>query len=89
MSTKKTPVKQLLSEHKTAILIVLILIAGGSVGTYFVIDYMNAQDPNQITLATTTSTYDSGLLDYLLPKFTQETGIKIRVLSVGTGQAIA
>lgn len=87
MSSKR-PIKQLLSDHKTAILIALILIAGGSVGTYFVIDYMNAQNPNQITLATTTSTYDSGLLDYLIPKFTQETGIKIRVLSVGTGQAI-
>ena len=87
--SSKTPIKQFLSEHKTAILIALILIAGGTVGTYFVIDYMNAQDPDRITLATTTSTYDSGLLDYLLPKFTQETGIKIRVLSVGTGQAIA
>ena len=88
MSSRR-PIKQLLSDHKTAVILVLILIAGGSVGTYFVIDYMNAQDPNQITLATTTSTYDSGLLDYLLPKFTRETGIKIRVLSVGTGQAIA
>jgi len=88
MSSKR-PIKQLLSDHKTAIFVILILIAGGSVGTYFVIDYMNAQDPDIITLATTTSTYDSGLLDYLIPKFTQETGIKIRVLSVGTGQAIA
>lgn len=88
MSTKRSTT-QFLSEHKTAVILALIIIAGGSVGTYFVIDYMNAQDPNQITLATTTSTYDSGLLDYLLPKFTQETGIKIRVLSVGTGQAIA
>lgn len=88
MSTKRST-QQFLSEHKTAVILALILIAGGSVGTYFVIDYMNAQDPNQITLATTTSTYDSGLLDYLIPKFTQETGIKIRVLSVGTGQAIA
>jgi len=88
MSTKRST-QQFISEHKTAVLLALILIAGGSVGTYFVIDYMNAQDPNRITLATTTSTYDSGLLDYLLPKFTQETGIKIRVLSVGTGQAIA
>jgi tungstate transport system substrate-binding protein len=88
MSTRRST-QQFLSEHKIAILIVLILIAGGTVGTYIVIDYLNAQDPNQITLATTTSTYDSGLLDYLLPKFTEQTGIKIRVLSVGTGQAIA
>jgi tungstate transport system substrate-binding protein len=88
MSTKRST-QQFLSEHKTAVILILILLAGGTVGTYFVIDYINAQDPNQITLATTTSTYDSGLLDYILPIFTQETGIKIRVLSVGTGQAIA
>jgi len=87
MSSRK-PYKEVLREHKTAIMIVLIIIAGGSVGTYLVIDILNAQNPNRITLATTTSTYDSGLLDYLLPKFTDQTGIKVRVLSVGTGQAI-
>lgn len=41
-----------------------------------------------ITLATTTSTQDSGLLDYLLPKFTDETGIDVEVVAVGTGQAL-
>ena len=78
-----------LVEHKTTLLIALIIMAGGSVGAYFVIDFIGAQNPKQITLATTTSTYDSGLLDYLLPKFTEATGIDIKVLSVGTGQAIA
>ncbi len=87
MSSKK-PFKEVLREHKTAILLALIIVAGGSVGTYLVIDILNAQNPNRITLATTTSTYDSGLLDYLLPKFTHLTGIRVRVLSVGTGQAI-
>jgi len=42
-----------------------------------------------ITLATTTSTYDSGLLDYLLPIFTEESGWEVKVISVGTGAAIA
>lgn len=41
-----------------------------------------------ITLATTTSTYDSGLLDVLLPAFTEKYGIEVRVLSKGTGAAI-
>jgi tungstate transport system substrate-binding protein len=41
-----------------------------------------------ITLATTTSTYDSGLLDELLPVFEEEYGIEVRVVSKGTGQAI-
>ena len=42
----------------------------------------------EITLATTTSTADSGLLDFILPVFTEETGWEIRVISVGTGAAL-
>ena len=87
MSTKKS-LKLFVSEHKTAVLLAIVIIAGGSIGTYFAIDYLNAQNPEKITLATTTSTFDSGLLDYLLPKFTEQTGIQIKVLSVGTGTAI-
>ena len=41
-----------------------------------------------ILMATTTSTYDSGLLDYILPKFKEENGSGVNVISVGTGQAI-
>lgn len=41
-----------------------------------------------VVLATTTSTYDSGLLDYLLPKFESEYGVKVHMIPVGTGQAI-
>ena len=41
-----------------------------------------------IRLATTTSTDDSGLLDELLPVFTEETGIEVDVIAVGTGQAL-
>jgi tungstate transport system substrate-binding protein len=41
-----------------------------------------------ITLASTTSTQNSGLFDYLLPKFQAATGIEVRVVAVGTGQAI-
>ena len=41
-----------------------------------------------ITLASTTSTRNSGLYESLLPKFTKKTGIDVRVIAVGTGQAI-
>lgn len=41
-----------------------------------------------IILSTTTSTQDSGLLDYLLPVFTKETGWNIDVIAVGTGAAL-
>jgi len=41
-----------------------------------------------ITVASTTSTQDSGLFGYLLPAFTKETGIEVWVVAVGTGQAL-
>jgi tungstate transport system substrate-binding protein len=41
-----------------------------------------------IVVASTTSTQDSGLFDYLLPLFTQKTGITVKVLAQGTGQAL-
>ncbi|WMM25016.1 substrate-binding domain-containing protein [Tissierella sp. MB52-C2] len=46
-------------------------------------------EPNgRIILSTTTSTQDSGLLDYLLPIFTEETGIEVNTIAVGTGKAL-
>ena len=41
-----------------------------------------------ITLQSTTSTRDSGLYEYLLPKFTEKYGFDVRVVAVGTGQAL-
>lgn len=41
-----------------------------------------------ITLASTTSTENSGLLDYLLPEFYRDEAINVRIVAVGTGQAI-
>ena len=41
-----------------------------------------------ITLASTTSTQNSGLYNHLLPLFKAETGITVNVIAVGTGQAI-
>src|SRR5688572_29595817 len=42
----------------------------------------------KITLATTTSVQDSGLLGDLLPRFAKEHGIEVQVVAVGSGQAI-
>lgn len=47
-----------------------------------------AKPPTEMILATTTSTDDSGLLDYLLPDFEKEFNVKIKVVAVGSGQAI-
>jgi tungstate transport system substrate-binding protein len=41
-----------------------------------------------ITVASTTSTEQSGLFGYLLPRFTAATGIGVKVVAVGTGQAL-
>lgn len=41
-----------------------------------------------ITLASTTSTQNSGLYDHILPLFEAETGIRVNVVAVGTGQAL-
>ena len=47
-----------------------------------------AQEDSFIIVQSTTSTQNSGLFDYLLPIFTDKTGIEVRVVAVGTGQAI-
>ncbi len=44
--------------------------------------------PKVLRLATTTSTYDSGLLDYLLPEFEKQFNAQVDVIAVGTGQAV-
>ncbi len=49
---------------------------------------VRADEGAYITVASTTSTENSGLFGYLLPAFTEKTGIEVRVVAVGTGQAI-
>jgi tungstate transport system substrate-binding protein len=44
---------------------------------------------NEIILATTTSTQDSGLLDALIPAFEKASGYKVKTVAVGSGQALA
>jgi tungstate transport system substrate-binding protein len=45
--------------------------------------------PKEIILATTTSTQDSGLLDILVPEFEKDSGYNVKVIAVGSGQALA
>jgi tungstate transport system substrate-binding protein len=44
---------------------------------------------NVVILSTTTSTQDSGLLDVLVPMFEKKSGLTVKTISVGTGQALA
>jgi tungstate transport system substrate-binding protein len=47
-----------------------------------------SQEERLLKMATTTSTDNTGLLDYLKPFFKQETGIELQWVSTGTGQAL-
>ena len=47
-----------------------------------------AAQSNTVILSTTTSTQDSGLLDLLVPMFEKKTGMTVKTISVGTGQAL-
>jgi len=49
--------------------------------------YLN-NSPPALTLATTTSLADTGLLEHILPGFEEENDVKVKVVAVGTGQAI-
>ena len=59
------------------------------IGAIAIIGYSQAALAQQtIRLSTTTSTENSGLLKHLLPAFEAETGIKVNVISVGSGKAL-
>jgi tungstate transport system substrate-binding protein len=65
-----------------------LLIAGAALGAVlFAAPMAQAQDKS-IIVASTTSTRDSGLFDYLLPKFKAKTGIIVKVVAQGTGKAL-
>jgi len=63
--------------------LLLVLLCSGWLATP-----ARAQSTNVI-LSTTTSTQDSGLLDLLVPMFEKKTGLSVKTVSVGTGQALA
>jgi tungstate transport system substrate-binding protein len=65
------------------LLVLIVIVAVGCAG--------NTEDlgpADELILVTTTSTYDSGLLDYLLPYFEEKHNYDVKVISLGTGQAL-
>jgi tungstate transport system substrate-binding protein len=73
---------------KHSLLAANCLLTVASATGALVTDGRSAPAPT-IVLGSTTSVQDSGLLQYLLPAFTRETGITVHVLAQGTGQALA
>ncbi len=64
-------------------------ITRAQAAAYFpaIMDY-KAPETQSMILATTTSTFDSGLLTFLVPIFEKSNHVKVKIISVGTGQAI-
>lgn len=67
---------------KTSRLLILLLLSASAGCT------SSSRPDETLTLATTTSTQDSGLLDVLVPMFEKQSGVKVKVVAVGTGQAL-
>jgi len=62
-----------------ALLLIALSLPGGVAG---------CRRPPTVVVATTTSLQDSGLLDRLVPAFQAETGYRVKVVAVGSGQAL-
>jgi tungstate transport system substrate-binding protein len=65
--------------HRNLSLLALLLLAAA----------LPAAAQPSLILATTTSTQDSGLLDDLLPRFEAATGLRVKTIAVGSGEALA
>jgi len=81
-------VYSLLMRKPSKILIGIIGLMIVIVGVLAYEQYLRGFQKSIIVLATTTSTYDSGLLDYLMPIFERKYNAEVHIISVGTGQAI-
>jgi len=64
------------------------LIAAAALGALVLSAPPSFAQDKSIVVASTTSTRDSGLFDYLLPKFKAKTGITVKVVAQGTGKAL-
>lgn len=67
---------------RIALVVAVVLIVAGLAAS------VQTRPATTLVLATTTSTRDTGLLDYLDPLFAAETGIQVQYVAVGTGLAL-
>ena len=65
----------------------LVVVALSSTALHRLSPPSTAQN-REVLLATTTSTRDAGLLDSLLPMFERQTGYRVKLIAVGSGQAL-
>lgn len=84
-----------MSTRAATLLLMLVLLTTALIGCATPMPALAPSDeepdsgtPRTLILATTTSTENSGLLDYILPVFEEEHNATVDVIAVGTGQAI-
>jgi tungstate transport system substrate-binding protein len=71
--------------HIVIIAVAVVAILALAIATAFVV---SNEKTKTLRMATTTSTQDSGLLDYILPTFKDKYNCKVEVIAVGSGQAL-
>jgi len=74
--------------RRTRILAVFSIVAVVAGAIFLALSYGQSSRQQNLVLATTTSTYDSGLLDYVLPVFEKRHNVKVNIISKGTGDSI-
>jgi tungstate transport system substrate-binding protein len=67
--------------------IISVFIASAAINSVAILN-VHAQSIASIVVASTTSTEQSGLFSYLLPEFKKASGIDVKVVALGTGQAL-
>jgi tungstate transport system substrate-binding protein len=67
---------------------IVVLVVAGGIACASNTDQEEPKPKRPVVLATTTSTYDTGLLDHLVPQFEKKTGMTVKTVAVGTGQAL-
>ncbi len=73
---------------KPSMILVAVIILVVAVASVFAYEWYTNSQKSIILLATTTSTDDSGLLNYLMPEFESKYNAEVHVVPVGTGEAI-
>jgi tungstate transport system substrate-binding protein len=74
--------------HLLALFIVFLLAGCGPTAPAADDGEMQSGEPERLILATTTSTENSGLLDFILPVFEESHNADVDIVAVGTGQAL-
>jgi tungstate transport system substrate-binding protein len=69
-------------------IVILLTACGGTPASTDKQPEQKVEEAKDLILATTTSTQDSGLLDVLIPMFEEKSGINVKTIAVGTGQAL-